>query len=439
MALLSADLSHQFFGVVFSALLICCLSMSDGIPVLPVDDVVAGPANKRCRLRSKQTCEVIARPALPPAPAGHCVVCWWKWPAELWNRYSHRQKYCCIWFQFKQWREVVHLDSLSGSQHCSKELLRLSFQDFENLSKKMKNSVLRHFLEVTSAPIHVLLFSQTQWPLIQAPSLFKMAHQQMLLTWQGEFGVLGKLSEDHMKLSTQDFTEYVRRIPAVQQLKKEFEDFVQVLVCQCHVPFWAFSLEICLKTQQETGNLRLHCHAFLRREDEFIRISSLRKVHFKDCCPHVSTKCFGKQLTRRCWSGMYYVMCPKKGSVYSRCSHEAGDHYPVNPEWITRSLEANKMDHEDARSEYIKCFRGARMKVGDLDFCIKAQKDLQLQKRVHYVQVELQKKLVDFPRWPVVDGWLSEVCQPLQHRKKFLSWMGRLDWVRLHMCVVCFL
>ena len=84
-------------------------------------------------------------------------------------------------------------------------------QDYDSLSQRQKNLILRHFLHRTGAPRWVLQFAVRQWPCDadeQKPKLI-LKTQTCLLTFQGDWGVLELDPNLPQDLTTDQLTEHL--------------------------------------------------------------------------------------------------------------------------------------------------------------------------------------------------------------------------------------
>ena len=82
------------------------------------------------------------------------------------------------------------------------------------------------------------------------------------------------------------------------------------------------------------------------------------------------------------------------------------------------------MDYKSAKSELVRCGKGLVRRIADLD-CWKAKKDeFLVDEIVEKASAVSRQHLRVFPRWPMVDAWLSEVSQPNLTRKRCLVLHG---------------
>ena len=119
---------------------------------------VADPPPKRRRLSVKGSAPSLLPPPPPPPPAVLPVL-----PplSPLWNDVgeatfedaSHRRRYRLIYNRFQAWwfrSSPVWVDV--DDCRCTKELWNLGRKDYDSLSQRQKNLIIRHFLHRTGAP-----------------------------------------------------------------------------------------------------------------------------------------------------------------------------------------------------------------------------------------------------------------------------------------------
>lgn len=309
--------------------------------------------------------------------------------------------------------------------------------DYDSLSQRQKNLILRHFLHRTGSPRWVLQFAVRQWPCDadeQKPKLI-LKTQTCLLTFQGDWGVLELDPNLPQDLTTDQLTEHVREMLEAQTLWKAFLAFAEELAAELHAPHWACCLEICLKTFQEQKQLRLHCHLYLKSEVQQLRCESAKKLRFKFTDPHLKDTLWGKKVAKANWAGAYYCLAPKRGSVFRHGTIRPFLDFPIDPSWIFNMIEGEKIDYQEARGELIQCGKGLVRRMADLECWHKHKQERLVDQMVSKAQTASRAQLKKFPRWPIVDAWLGEVTKPLLARKRCLvlqgpSRTGKTEFVR---------
>ena len=319
---------------------------------------------------------------------------------------------------------------------CTEELWALGRKDYSGLSQRQKNAVVRYFLQRTIAPPWIFDFAVRQWPCDadeRKPTMF-LKTQTALLTYQGSWGVL-QVDPNLHHLTTDALTEHVRESPEAKALWKEFKGYAESLEKELHATAWACCLEICLKTWQEQKELRVHLHLYMKSENQQLRCESVRRLRFRYTDPHLRETLWGRKVARANWAGAYYCLSPKRGSVYRHGSLERFVDFPVDPSWIFNMIEAEKIGYQEAKRELIQCGKGLSRRIADLECWHRHKQELLVAELVSKAQRHSRGQLKKFPRWPIVDEWLTEVRKPNLPRKRCLvlhgpSRTGKTEFVR---------
>ena len=98
-------------------------------------------------------------------------------------------------------------------------------------------------------------------------------------------------------------------------------------------------------------------------------------------------------------------------------------------------IEGMKIGYEEAKSELIQCGKGLVRRMADLECWHKLHNERKVDEMVAKAQAMSRKELKPFPRWPIVDAWLTEATKAMQPRKKCLvlqgpSRTGKTEFVR---------
>ena len=240
-------------------------------------------------------------PLLPPLPPLWNNVC-----EATFEEGCHRKRYRSIYNKFQWWwfyGSPVWEDL--DECRCTQELWSLGRKDFESLSQRQKNLIIRHFLHRTGAPRWVLEFAVRQWPCDDQEKKPKLIlhSQTCLMTFQGDWGVLELDPDLPQDLTTEQLTDHVKEMLEAQTLWKAFLVFAEKLAADLHAPSWACCLEICLKTFQEDKQLRLHLHLYLKSEVQQLRCECAKKLRFKFTDPHLKDTLWGKKVAKANWAG----------------------------------------------------------------------------------------------------------------------------------------
>ena len=405
---------------------------------------VGSPDRKRRRVSAKRPSPGMvplspSPTAVPVAPLPVSLSIWATLGEATFHNHEHRGKYRAVYNKFWWWWQHRPSWAPTVPVFCTKELWAFGRQDFSGLNKRLKNSIVRHFLLFSRAPPWVLKFSESQWPVnpSEAKPKLVLQAQTALLTYQGDWGVfpldLTVLAADP---SADQLSEHVRKMADVQLLWRHFLAFTETVAADLHVPNWACCLEICLTTYQEEKELRLHAHLFLRNEVQTIRCESARRLTFLFSEPHLKDTLWGRKVSKGAnWAGAYYCLAPKLGSVCRHGSIQRFRDFPVDPSWVFNMIEGSKIGYAEAREDLVLCGKGLVRRLADLECWHKNKQDILVREMVSKAQAASRGQMRPFPRWSVVDRWLAEVTMPLQPRKTCLvlhgpSRTGKTEFVR---------
>ena len=106
----------------------------------------------------------------------------------------------------------------------------------------------------------------------------------------------------------------------------------------------AVSLELCPETFLREGKVRVHAHMFLFRSKRW-RIRHAAEVLFLLSAPNKSQAqgAFFRARSQSAAAGVYYLRCPKVGSLLSDGSLLPHVDFAVQPAWIWNLLAGGKM------------------------------------------------------------------------------------------------
>ena len=261
-----------------------------------------------------------------------------------------------------------------------------------------------------------------------------ISSQSMLLTWNGDWGLL----PEGIVTDATDWRHLVAQLSqlaSVQSLWKGFHDFINILVFQFNLDDWACSLELCTSTWHEQRRVRIHAHLCFKSSSK-VRCRNPLPFSFRGCSPHKSHSILTLQnRIMGSWCGMYYLLCPKIGKLFSASSKESFLQFPVSSEWIFSLLQCEKIELVDAREEIVRCGKGLVRKLADFDRLAAARRERDLHRRVAEIQKAVAQTNRSFKTFEVVEEWKRQATQPCQRRKKFLvlegaSGVGKTEYAR---------
>ena len=393
-------------------------------PVSSSSSTTATPVKKR-RLRVKTTTDdtLLVAPVQLPVVGGQHVI--WEDQEEYFSNRSHRNQYLFVYNKMRKFRRTPgSLEAPADARVGQAE------EDHAMLEQGGSNGIsgklaIKKFVHQSSAPHWVQTWADGL--LLGAPPKdVRWLHaKSALLTWNGSWGVL--LLDPQEDGIDQDIDRLVLRVrasDAAQTLIQEFFDFVNLFVVEHHVSEWAASVEICSRTLESSGEVRLHCHAFVRKNHAKFDVRDPTLFSFKDSVPdRRAQQSHGKQRGTGSYAAMYYMQCPKVGIVASTGSKQPFIDYCVNGNWIFNLVQGLKMSYSMARIELVKTTHGLTRKLADLDKWHAEQCALNMEHRVHVRSVALQASMLPFRLIQVVEDWKVHT-QSLSMRKRFLVLEG---------------
>ena len=283
---------------------------------------VADPAPKRRRLSVKSPNPSIPPPSPSPPPVvlptrPSLPPLWVGVDEATFEESTHRRQYRLIYNRFMSWWLKSSPDwvVVQGCS-CTEELWNLGRKDYQSLSQRQKNILLRHFLHRSSAPAWVFDFAVRAWPcdICEKSEEPILRAQTCFLTYQGDWGVVETPSTLPEDVLCQELTMAVREMPEAQGLWAEFLAFAETLAKDLQATSWACCQEICLQTWEEQRQLRLHFHLFMKSDVKQMRCKSRQRLRFQGADPFLKDTMWGKKVFKSNWAGAYYCLAPKKGS-----------------------------------------------------------------------------------------------------------------------------
>ena len=180
------------------------------------------------------------------------------------------------------------------------------------------------------------------------------------------------------------------------------------------------SMELCTRTLAQ-GSIRVHLHACYISSMARLNRMELSALKIWGSCPHVSTECSKRQHRRRATqqSGMYYVIAPKIGSLFTFSTMRPHHEFEVNAEWIWSLVATHKIELTAARRELVASGKNLSRHLQNMDVLIKERRN-----EANEDMIALRNKAIaatrrPFRKIPAVDAWIRELSAP-RDRRKFL-------------------
>ena len=367
------------------------------------------------------------------------------WHGMAWREFmgmSVRKKYLKIYNKCKWWLSVLPfakpVAAATESEPVHARLLRRARSDFKHLSHHDKHLVFQNFLKETVAPQHICAFADKAWPVAgpeTKPEGYFLYARSVLLTWNGDWGVfvIAGLAPD---AGWRVIVAALQQDAVVECLWVAFKEHCERLSDLLGAAHHAFSLELCMRSWEEEGVLRVHGHLYLSSGSDKMKLARGSLAAFKDSVPNKSHKVAALN-NRACsgFAGCYYLLAPKIGLIRNHSNCAAYRDFGVSPEWITNMVQAEKMEFADARVEMTRCGKGYQRRMAELKAWEAGQKELRLQKRVAEEQAYHAANNLAFRSFPRIEDWLARNMQPHRRRKEILviegpSGLGKTEFLK---------
>lgn len=416
-----------------SAAASCCVTPQRNVQGQVQDDTPAD-APKFKRLRGKQP--LPANVALPPPPswqpelpveADTVPEGWLGVTEKEFNSMNHRARYVKVYNKFLWWLRKApdaQKEALENVRKASKQQAAALQEAVQADEANQKKNKFEEFLNATEAPPWVRHWSSGRIFEVKKGQEKRWLHSKtVLLTYNGTWGQYkDKKYAPEVDLDT--VTREMSCVPFAQDLHRDFVEFIQNLAMVHRVDAWAASTEISTETLKEGEGVRLHCHAFMKKEEDKIQARLATPFVFKGSCPDKRGQLLGMRVrTNGTWAACYYLQCPKRGCVFSAGNKTPFRDYPVNGNWIFSLVQAEKLEYKEARAELVKTGQCLSKRLSDLDKWYREVEQAKLEAHVQERQRALQRQLCPFRRVEAVDNWVLENSTP-RMRKRFLVLEG---------------
>ena len=177
----------------------------------------------------------------------------------------------------------------------------------------------------------------------------KVKPPAILLTWIGKWGCVNV--GDAFPLETEPLCEFLSSHPVVLSLWSHFGEYVSALVSKFGLEAFAYCCEVCTRTLDREKQVRVHFHAWFAIPHRTEQALFSNMLQYRNTAPYFSSASLGKGRGHTKFSGCYYVMAPKIGSVLRTGSKEPFVDFAVNPTWITALFAGRKISARVAVQE----------------------------------------------------------------------------------------
>ena len=233
----------------------------------------------------------------------------------------------------------------------------------------------------------------------------------VLLTYQSTQWTLPVL-HDYLDLDIAELCLRVRDESRAQSFWRKRMRSVIALKDNLSCSHLSLCVELCPRTWQEQGVIRLHLHVALQAGRRAgLVLDSLADLEIDDSIPHYSAQRSSSGQTRKVVSSAgachYYCQIPKIGQVFMHCTTHAFHDFPVNPEWVTNFLQSEKITELVAREQYVRCGKNLAHHLSNLERVVMEKRRGQLEKKRLQISSVLEGEVRPFKYFPLVhENWL---------------------------------
>ena len=246
---------------------------------------------------------------------------------------------------------------------------------------------------------------------------------QIVLTWQGPWGVVKRASVpgDIDELSATVLLKKDRYVQSVWEKARPLVERVQKML-EGHE--WGASLELCTRTLRESGVVRIHLHACFISTQGNLKQTELSALQIFGGVPHTAAQAARVHRRRALqYSGLYYVIAPKIGSLFTFSTMRPHHEFEVNAEWIWSMVALHKIELSAAREEMVSAGKNVCRHLQNLDVLEKEREKLAVARLISQRAKEIAKTRKAFKAIPSVDKWVRDLAVPVD-RRKFLMLQG---------------
>ena len=340
--------------------------------------------HRRVRLHGKQRSPQCL--ALPPFLFRVAVHYWGCLDHTRFTALSRRDKLFRVFKKMRWWAALAGRRAEELSMHgfqlqpsAELDLIRRAGCQFRSMTSVEKGKLANLFVVSTGAPAHIMNWVRREWPedvgdVKNGGSSFLLT-RSVLLTWNGDWGLFPEIAG--VAREWREVVELLRENARFQQLWRDFRMHCERLADLFSVAHHACSMEVCMDTLTESSLVRVLGHACFKCDLGKVTQYRFDVAAFMGTSPRKSIKASGNAIMPDSASaGCGYVCAPKVGSiVFSSPQHPYND-FQVNADRTTNSVQADKMEVDEALHEMVWC--GHTCRVGELNASNKAKHDLGL-------------------------------------------------------------
>ena len=229
-------------------------------------------------------------------------------------------------------------------------------------------------------------------------------------------------------------SQALRGDPRAADLWEEVQRTVQRVRNMAKKSVVGWSLEVCPRTLQTTGEVRVHVHIAIVSLTSRIGIATHSVLFLGQKPSDVSGEICGSQRGRRALAGIAYLVLPKVCTVFSGCSLALFTDLPVAAQSVFNGVQARKILTNTAHELLCRIPKSIDRNLEQLARFRTEQGNLAVQTVQCWRRGNGHEVRLPWRRFPTVDNWKSQYAFVLD-RYQFLvldgpSQMGKTAFVR---------
>ena len=210
--------------------------------------------------------------------------------------------------------------------------------------------------------------------------------QNALLTWNGDFGVIDNSNLQGLLKNPELLVTVLSKRPDVKDICTELELFARSILKNYHLAHVSCSIELCTKTLEDDGDIRLHCHMMLEHKyGQKLSLYTPEPFMFRGSLPNKSIaslmSSIGTSSCTKASAGHYYLLMPKVGKLWAWGTCRPFVDFRINPDHVMAFVQSGRMHSKDAVGQLLQTYKDAEKHVRSLEYCkMKLSEQLKEQK-----------------------------------------------------------
>lgn len=222
--------------------------------------------------------------------------------------------------------------------------------------------------------------------------------------------------------SLTDILGFLRDHPTVLTLRAGLLDLAVRTCNTIHTSKYSFCIELCMKTWQEKGALRVHAHLWLQLK---MRTLQIKDAVIGGSTPFINWTCLSymagtsSRSLAASMAGSFYCCVQKLSTIVSDTTSLPWVDYPVKDTWITSLYAGGKISADVAKAGYLKTVYRAQYNIAQLEFIEAGRKRAAQQAAWEQNEATLRTQQKPWKVIPRVQQWRAQYSE-IKSRYKFL-------------------